>query len=67
MIDWFSAMSRLRSAVQKGKRAALENTEVIKSSNKKKSKPAIKEGEWFCVQLRDVINQGNSMFAFKML
>uniref|UniRef100_A0A671R0C3 Adenine DNA glycosylase n=1 Tax=Sinocyclocheilus anshuiensis TaxID=1608454 RepID=A0A671R0C3_9TELE len=36
-------MSRLRSAVQKRKRAALENTERIKSSNKKKSKPAIKE------------------------
>uniref|UniRef100_A0A672L2W4 Adenine DNA glycosylase n=1 Tax=Sinocyclocheilus grahami TaxID=75366 RepID=A0A672L2W4_SINGR len=38
-------MSRLRSAVQKGKRAALENTEVVKSSNKKKSKSAIKEEE----------------------
>ncbi|KAK2898412.1 hypothetical protein Q8A67_009830 [Cirrhinus molitorella] len=38
-------MSRLRSAVQKGKRAALESTEVIKSSNKKKSKPGIKEEE----------------------
>ncbi|XP_073675360.1 A/G-specific adenine DNA glycosylase [Garra rufa] len=37
-------MSRLRSAVQKGKRAALENTEVIKSK-KKISKPAIKEEE----------------------
>lgn len=40
-------MSRLRSAVQKGKTAALENTEVVNASNKKKSKHAIKEGEWF--------------------
>lgn len=31
--------------MQKGKRAALENTEAVKSSNKKKSKPAIKEEE----------------------
>ncbi len=55
-------MSWLRSAVQKGKRAAPENTEVIKSSNKKKSKPAIKEGESF-----SVLNwTDDSMFAFKM-
>ncbi|XP_051950263.1 adenine DNA glycosylase-like [Xyrauchen texanus] len=38
-------MSRLRSAVQKGKLTALENTKVIKSSNKKKPKPTIKEEE----------------------
>ncbi|XP_043103839.1 adenine DNA glycosylase isoform X2 [Puntigrus tetrazona] len=38
-------MSRLRSAVQKGTRAAIENREAIKSSDKTKSKPAIKEEE----------------------
>lgn len=37
-------MSRFRSTVQKGKISALENTELIKSSNKnRKSKPSIKE------------------------
>ncbi|KAA0714274.1 Adenine DNA glycosylase [Triplophysa tibetana] len=38
-------MSRLRSAMQRGKSVVLEKTEVMKSSNKKKTKAAIKEEE----------------------